>query len=39
VIVMRFEGHTPEALRRIETAFMVALRVVKPDAQIAAAAH
>jgi phosphomannomutase len=39
VIVMRFEGHTPEALHRIETAFMAALRVVKPDAQIAAAAH
>jgi phosphomannomutase len=39
VLVMRFEGHTPEALHRIETDFMTALRKVKPDAQIAAAAH
>jgi phosphomannomutase len=39
VLVMRFEGHTPEALHRIEGQFMDALRVVKPDAKIAAAAH
>ena len=39
VLVMRFEGHTPEALSRIETDFMAALRVVKPDAQIAVAIH
>jgi phosphomannomutase len=39
VLVLRFEGHTPEALHRIETDFMAALRAVKPDAQIAAAAH
>ncbi len=39
VLVLRFEGHTPEALARIEAAFMVALRSVKPDAQVAAAAH
>jgi phosphomannomutase len=39
VLVMRFEGHTPEALHRIETDFMAALRVVKPDAKLAAAAH
>ena len=39
VLVMRFEGHTEKALHRIEAAFMAALRVVKPDAQIAAAAH
>ncbi|HSW07356.1 phosphomannomutase/phosphoglucomutase [Aquabacterium sp.] len=39
VLVMRFEGHTPEALHRIETDFMAALRAVKPDAQIIAAAH
>ncbi len=39
VLVMRFEGHTPEALHRIEKDFMAALRAVKPDAQIAAAAH
>jgi phosphomannomutase len=39
VLVMRFEGHTPEALHRIEADFMAALRRVKPDAQFAAAAH
>ena len=39
VLVMRFEGHTPQALDRIEAAFMAALRVVKPDASFAAAAH
>lgn len=39
VLVMRFEGHTPEALERIQTQFMAALRVVKPDAKIAEAAH
>jgi len=39
VLVMRFEGHTPEAMQRIEHDFMAALRAVKPDAQFAAAAH
>jgi len=39
VLVMRFEGHTPEALHRIERDFMAALRAVKPDAQVAQAAH
>jgi phosphomannomutase len=39
VLVMRFEGHTAAALKRIEADFMAALRVVKPDAQVAAAAH
>jgi phosphomannomutase len=39
VLVLRFEGHTPEALHRIETDFMAALRAVKPDAQFASAAH
>ena len=39
VLVLRFEGHTPEALARIERDFMVALLAVKPDAQIAQAAH
>jgi phosphomannomutase len=39
VLVMRFEGHTPEALHRIEADFMAALRAVKPDAKISAAAH
>jgi phosphomannomutase len=39
VLVLRFEGHTPEALHRIEATFMAALRSVKPDAKVAAAAH
>jgi phosphomannomutase len=39
VLVLRFEGHTPEALHRIESDFMAALRAVKPDAQFASAAH
>jgi phosphomannomutase len=39
VLVLRFEGHTPQALARIEAAMMVALRVVKPDASFTAPAH
>ena len=39
VLVLRFEGHTKGALKRIETAMMAALRGVKPDAEVAAAAH
>ncbi|HEY9239557.1 MAG TPA: phosphomannomutase/phosphoglucomutase, partial [Burkholderiaceae bacterium] len=39
VLVLRFEGHTAAALARIERDFMAALRLVKPDAQVAAAAH
>ena len=39
VIVLRFEGHTAAALKRIEAVMMAALRSVKPDAKIAAAAH
>jgi phosphomannomutase len=39
VLVLRFEGHTPEALQRIEHDFMAALRAVKPDAQVAQVAH
>ena len=39
VLVLRFEGHTAAALKRIETELMAALRAVKPDAQIVAAAH
>jgi phosphomannomutase len=39
VLVLRFEGHTSEALARIEAAMMAALRAVKPDAQVAAASH
>jgi len=39
VLVLRFEGHTEEALSRIRDQFMAALRAVKPDAEISAAAH
>ncbi len=39
VLVLRFEGDSPAALARIQAQFMAALRAVKPDAQIAAAAH
>ena len=39
VLVLRFEGHTPEALHRIEAQMMAALIDAKPDAQVAAAAH
>ena len=39
VLVLRFEGHTQAALQRIEGVMMAALKSVKPDAKIAAAAH
>jgi phosphomannomutase len=39
VLVLRFEGHTAEALQRIEAQFMAALRSVKPDAHVAASVH
>ncbi|MDP1792170.1 MAG: phosphomannomutase/phosphoglucomutase [Methylibium sp.] len=39
VLVLRFEGHTAAGLARIQAQFMAALRAVKPDAQVAAAAH
>lgn len=39
VLVLRFEGHTPQALQRIETQMLAALRSVKPDAQVGSAAH
>ena len=39
VLVLRFEGHTPEALHRIEHDFMAALKAVKPGAAVQAAAH
>jgi phosphomannomutase len=39
VLVLRFEGHTAAALKRIQTAFMEALLKVKPDAQVANSAH
>ncbi|WP_298924365.1 phosphomannomutase/phosphoglucomutase [uncultured Ramlibacter sp.] len=39
VLVLRFEGHTPEALHRIEEAMLALLRSVKPDAKVGEAAH
>jgi phosphomannomutase len=39
VLVLRFEGHTQKALDRIQTDFMAALKVVKPDAAVQVAAH
>ena len=39
VLVLRFEGHTPEALHRIEAEMLALLRTVKPDAVLDEAAH
>ena len=39
VLVLRFEGHTADALHRIEGEMLALLRSVKPGAQIDAAAH
>jgi phosphomannomutase len=39
VLVLRFEGHTQQALQRIEAQMLALLRSVKPDAKIAEAAH
>ena len=39
VLVLRFEGQTPEALKRIQADMLVLLRSVKPDAVFAAPAH
>ncbi len=39
VLVLRFEGHTPEALHRIEGEMLALLRSVKPDASFTEAAH
>ena len=39
VLVLRFEGHTQQALERIEADMLALLRSVKPDASLAAAAH
>jgi phosphomannomutase len=39
VLVLRFEGQTPEALARIQADMLVLLRSVKPDAVFAAPAH
>ncbi|GAB3359665.1 MULTISPECIES: phosphomannomutase/phosphoglucomutase [Giesbergeria] len=39
VLVLRFEGQTPEALQRIEATMLALLQRVKPDAQLGHAAH
>ena len=39
VLVLRFEGHTQEALHRIEAEMLALLRSVKPEASFAAPAH
>ena len=39
VLVLRFEGHTPEALHRIEASMLDLLRQAKPDAVVGASAH
>jgi phosphomannomutase len=39
VLVLRFEGHTPEALARIESAMLALLHRVKPNAHVGAASH
>ncbi|MEO8390087.1 phosphomannomutase/phosphoglucomutase [Polaromonas sp.] len=39
VLVLRFEGHTPEALKRIETDMLALLRSIKPDASLAVPSH
>lgn len=39
VLVLRFEGHTQEAMHRIEGEMLALLRSVKPDAKIGEAAH
>jgi phosphomannomutase len=39
VLVLRFEGSTPEALARIEAQCMGELRAVKADARVAGAVH
>ncbi|RRD66390.1 phosphomannomutase/phosphoglucomutase [Comamonadaceae bacterium OH2310_COT-174] len=39
VLVLRFEGHTPEALARIEGDMLALLHRVKPDARVGGAGH
>ena len=39
VLTLRFEGHTPAALERIQSAMLALLRTVKPDAQFEESAH
>jgi len=39
VLVLRFEGHSPEALSRIQADMLALLRSLKPDAVLDEAAH
>jgi len=39
VLVLRFEGHTPAALDRIQGDMLALLRSIKPDAQLEESAH
>ncbi|WP_295856567.1 phosphomannomutase/phosphoglucomutase [uncultured Xylophilus sp.] len=39
VLVLRFEGHTQDAMHRIENDMLALLKTVKPDAHVGAAAH
>ena len=39
VLVLRFEGHTNEALQRIQASMLALLHQVKPDAVLGAAGH
>ncbi|MEG0718237.1 MAG: phosphomannomutase/phosphoglucomutase, partial [Comamonas sp.] len=39
VLVLRFEGHTEEALARIQAQMLALLERVKPGAQVGSAAH
>jgi phosphomannomutase len=39
VLVLRFEGQTPQALDRIEAVMMALLRAVKPGAAVQEASH
>ena len=39
VLVLRFEGQTPEALKRIEADMLQLLKQAKPDAVLGASAH
>jgi phosphomannomutase len=39
VLVLRFEGHTKQAMERIEADMLALLRSVKPDANVGAAPH
>ena len=39
VLVLRFEGHTDEALHRIEAEMLALLKTVKPDAVVGSASH